>query len=175
VALRRRRSTLQGARSLVCRLMPVPPATLLRVIPGSTWSRRTWLDWLKHVASRKVGGGVQAPQLGRKTIQHVYVTDEPSLDGYLSPGAIASRLGLPMAAHTDCNKHGLVIVRFTISDPTMAILPPPTLLAARQGYTSGHAREWLVPNTHIDASMDVMYIGISPFGNPFWYLIPLTD
>jgi hypothetical protein len=154
--------------------MPVPPLTLLRIIPGSKWARFVWPYWLKHVASRASGGAVQAPFLGKVSATHIYVTDEPSLHDYLDPASIARRLGLQPSAHTDCDRYGAVIIRFRIADPGVAILPPPSPLASQQGLTSGDAREWMVPNVLLDAAMDVIYIGISPRGNPFWYFVPLT-
>jgi hypothetical protein len=63
--------------------LAVPPTTLLRVIPGMAWTKHTWVDWLNHVASRHSGGGILSPRIGKDTAPQIYVTDEPSLDGYL--------------------------------------------------------------------------------------------
>ena len=154
----------------------VPPPTLCRVVPGFTWSQRAFRDWLKYSASRNAGGTLLAPKLGRDTASHIYVTDEASLDGILSPTSITNRLGLSNPAQTECMRYGCVIIRFTISDPTVAIFPPLHMYAAQQGLTVNGAREWLIPNIRLDRLMDVMYVGVSPYrGRPFWYDISLTD
>lgn len=151
-----------------------PPTTLCRVIPSRTWLRFPFQSWLKYVISRNTGGSLLPPYLGKDSATHIYVTDEPSLNGFLEPARIARRLGLDKQTSIECTSYGCVIIRFTMSDPKVAILPAPNPNAIQQGLTVGDAREWLIPNIRLDTSMDVMYIGINPIGDPFWYHVSLS-
>jgi hypothetical protein len=167
--------SITGSIQVGLRPLVTPPTTLCRVVSGRTWLLMPLQDWLKYVASRNVGGVLPAPMLGKDTATHIHVTDEDSLDGFLEPVRIARRLGLSRAVHNDCAAHGCVIVRFSIPDPSRATFPPRNPSASQQGLTTGDAREWLIPNIPLDRLMDVLYIGISPIGDPFWYNMSLTD
>ena len=155
---------------------PTPlSSTGCRVISVDIWTSRILPRWLRHVAARHIGAFLPAPFIGNPLQPDIYITDEESLDGYSDPAHIARRLGVPLAAHAEFQQNGCVIIAFRIANPASAVLPPRNPSSPLQGLIVGDAREWTIPNTRLDVSMDVTYIGISPRGNPFWYTVPLTD
>lgn len=151
-------------------LTPLPnPANYkaYRVIPGEPWWRFVFLEWRVHLANLSVGVNVPAPFLKPTMSPSLYITDEESLRGLVSPTDFATRLCLSHKAHLECT-YGCAIVEFDLSNYRFQ-LPKPLNHHLAPGVTAQGAREWIVTDdVELDRSMRVRYVEIGPHGPRFY-------
>src|SRR6185369_7441690 len=150
-----------------------PPPKGYRVIPGIVWWNLIFWPWRQYIAARAMGLPVSPPTLAPPGATGVYFTDIKSLEGLLSAGDFAKRLGLGLQAHRECNEYGCAVVEFDVVSPPPVSVPPPAPNAKQQGLTTGGAREWLTGgNVKVEDSMRVVYIDWTHNGVRF-FEIPL--
>jgi hypothetical protein len=148
------------------------PAQGYRVIPGIVWWNLVFWPWRQYIAARAMALPVSPPRLSPPGATGVYFTDIKSLEGLLSAGEFAKRLGLGPQAQRECHEYGCAVVEFNVVTPPPVSLPPPAP-GALQGLTTGGAREWLTNgNVEVDDGMRVTYIDWTHTGARY-FEIPL--
>ena len=163
------------------RLNPAPPPTRgCRVIPGAVWWSFVFWHWRLYSAARAAGIVAVPPTLARAGVTSVYITDQESLRGVLSPADFARRVGLPASAQAECQLFGCAMIEFDIPNPTTNVIAPPQYPGTQQGLTVNGAREWLLTggsplqggNLPLDAQMKVIYVEFGSSG-PRYFELPL--
>lgn len=148
-----------------------PPARAYRVIPGSIWWTLIFWPWRQYLAARATGRSASPPWIAPFiTPGGVFFTDAQSLQGVLSSGDFARRVGLSPRSQADCQVQGCAVIEF--DTPSNAIQPPPYPGCA-QGLTVGGAREWMAPgNVALADTMTVTYVDTTRSG-PRNFVLPL--
>lgn len=151
---------------------PYPPNYGYRIIPGRLWWRRVYWLWREYLALRAVFRLATPPWLAPATSAGVHFTDEESLDGLLSPGDIARRVGLPLQPLVECSLHGCAVVKFQIPAGSHIVSPTP-YPGNPSGLTVGGSREWLITqNMRLDDSMKVIFLDMAG-ASPRYFELPL--
>lgn len=146
------------------------PARGYRVISGLVWWRLVFWPWRQYLAARTAAITAMPPFLAPYGTSGVYFTDRQSLQGLLSPGEFATRLGLSPQTHVECQRYGCAVIEFDISGSASYGSPYPGVV---QGLTVGGAREWMTTgNIALNDEMVVTYIDTARSG-PRWFTIPL--
>ena len=159
-------------------LAPLSPTTLppppigYRIIPGSIWTSTLVHRWYEHYAQAMIGLHYALPTLAADKVTRVYFTDRDSIQSLSEPAQFPARLSLSRADHDLCQRYGVLIVAFTIPDPTRVVIPRPKR-GTVAGSTHRGGREWVYRgNIPFSANMDIWYIHPEP-DQTFYFEIPL--
>lgn len=132
--------------------------SFFRLIPGAVWWQLVYIPWRRYLAAVSTATlGISPPTLAPPG-QNVYLTDQESLQGLVSPADFAMRLSLRARDHTECQLYGCAIIELTLPTGTIYTLPYPGP-GATPGLTAGGAREWLsTTNIDLASGMHVTYV-----------------
>jgi hypothetical protein len=143
-----------------------------RIISGYVWWRLIYWRWRLYLAARRRGTPVSAPGLSPAG-STVYFTDDESLKGVQSPSDFAHRMALYSHSHTECQRYGCAIVKFSLAG--ISYTTPPPVPPATAGITGGGAREWVTTaNVALADGMEVTYTEITSRG-PVFFKFTLRD
>lgn len=157
----------------IATLVPTaPPPRGFRVIPGRVWWSFIFPQWRLYIAARNAVIPATPPTLGHSRSAGFYFTDLASLQGQLTPAAIAHRLSLYSQTQLECQLHGCAVVEFDV--PPQVAVPAPSYPGTPAGLTTNGAREWMTTaNLSLDPSMTVWYIDPPMAHRQHWFDVPL--